>query len=207
LIALAAMLGYLVGSAPTAGLLGRLWGVDLRTEGSGNPGTHNALRTVGPALAAVVLMVEAVKGLGATLIGGELADDAGMVAAGLGAVAGNVYNVWYRMRGGKGLGISFGVMLGAWPIAVAPVVLLIASAAVITRSAGLAALTAIAGLIVLSAVWVAYELPTGGASPDILLVVFAWGLAALLSYKHWRDSPLNPRWRSRSRESVSPGRH
>src|SRR5690606_27985836 len=51
-IAAALVVGYLVGSAPTADWLARRRGIDLRSTGSGNPGTNNALRTGGPRLAA-----------------------------------------------------------------------------------------------------------------------------------------------------------
>ena len=86
--AVAAVVGYLVGSVPTATFLARFRGVDLRSEGSGNPGTVNALRVSGPWLAALILIVEAGKGWGAVWLGNALADETGAIAAGLGAVAG-----------------------------------------------------------------------------------------------------------------------
>jgi len=53
---LAAIAGYALGSLPTAGALARMRGIDLRAEGSGNPGANNALRTGGLILAAGVLL-------------------------------------------------------------------------------------------------------------------------------------------------------
>jgi glycerol-3-phosphate acyltransferase PlsY len=131
---LAALIGYVIGSMPTAGLLGRLWGVDLLGEGSGNPGTANALRTSGARLAATVLVVEAAKGYAAVLAGSSIAGETGAMAAGLGAVAGNVYNVWYHFGGGKGLGISLGVLAAAWPAALVPVLVVLVGAVLISRS-------------------------------------------------------------------------
>lgn len=198
----AALAGYLIGSVPTAGWLGRLVGIDLRAAGSGNPGTNNALRTRGPALAAAVLIVEAAKGYAAVWLGGMMVDEAGAVAAGIGAVAGNVYNVWYRFQGGKGLGISLGVLAAAWPTALLVTVAVIISAVLITRSAGLASLAAMAGLIVASVLWTIYDWPTGGVAPGPQLIVLSVAMSVIMVWKHWRDSPLNPAWRSPHRTPV-----
>lgn len=193
--------GYLIGSIPTAGLLARMRGVDLRSEGSGNPGTANALRTSGPWLAAIVLLVEAAKGFGAVWLGHWLGDETGAIAAGLGAVAGNVYNVWYRFQGGKGLGISLGVLAGLWPAVLLPMVIVIALAAAISKSSGIASLVAIAALVASSLLWGIYDRPTGGVQPTAQLSILAVGIGLLIFWKHWRDSPLSSRGpRSRSRQ-------
>ena len=65
----AALAGYAVGSVPTAVWLGRLWGVDLLGDGSGNPGANNARRLGGHTLAVLVLIIEITKGLVAVLVG------------------------------------------------------------------------------------------------------------------------------------------
>lgn len=206
MVAGAAILGYLIGSIPTAGWLARSRGVDLRRDGSGNPGTANALRTSGPWLAALVLSVEAAKGYGAVWLGYALADETGAVVAGLGAVAGNVYNVWYRFGGGKGLGISLGVLAGLWPWSLIPIVVVIALGAVLTHSAGIASLLAVVTLIAMSLVWPVFGWETGGLASPGQLPLVAFGLGAIISWKHWRDSPLSGRDRPSLRGSGSPGR-
>lgn len=188
--ALAAIVGYLIGSIPTASFLGRLWGVHLRTDGSGNPGTANALRISGPRLAALVLIVEVAKGYGAVWLGNGLADESGGITAGLGAVAGNVYNVWYGFRGGKGLGISLGVLAGAWPAVVVPILVVTLVGVLITRSSGIASLTAIAALMVMAFLWSAYRWPTGGLEPNSQLLYLALGIALIIVWKQWRDTPF-----------------
>jgi glycerol-3-phosphate acyltransferase PlsY len=205
MVAVAAVLGYLVGSVPTAGWLARTRGVDLRRDGSGNPGTANALRTSGPWLAALILVVEATKGYGAVWLGHVVADETGAIAAGLGAVAGNVYNVWYRFAGGKGLGITLGVLAGLWPWALVPIVVIIALGALLTRSAGIASLLAVAGLIAMSLVWAAMGWESGGLASAQQLPFVALGIGALISWKHWRDSPLSGRDLRSPREPASPG--
>jgi glycerol-3-phosphate acyltransferase PlsY len=201
---LAGALGYLIGSIPTAGFLGRLKGIDLRSEGSGNPGTKNALSTGGPVLAAAVLLIEAAKGYLAVWVGFEIAGDTGALFAALGAVAGNVFNVWYGFRGGKGLGISLGVLAAAWPTVLPVMVVVIVLAALITRSAGLAALSAMAGLIVCAFVWPEQNWDTFGyvETPRQLLAMSV-GMTLLMMWKHIRDSPLNSEWRSSRRTPAS----
>ncbi len=182
--------GYLIGSIPTADMLGRLRGIDLRSQGSGNPGTANALRTSGAWLAAAVLLVEAAKGYLAVLAGGALSDEVGAIAAGLGAVIGNVYNVWYRFRGGKGLGISLGVLAALWPTVLPVIVVVIAIGAVVSRSSAIAALLAIGALIVSAFLWVGNGWVTGGVEPTGQLMVIAVGLSLIIVWKHWRDAPF-----------------
>lgn len=205
MIVLAGALGYLIGSIPTAGFLGRLKGIDLRSEGSGNPGTKNALSTGGPVLAAGVLLIEATKGYIAVWVGFGLADETGALVAAFGAVAGNVFNVWYRLSGGKGLGISLGILAATWPTVLPIMVVVLVLAALITRSAGLAALVTMAALIVCALVWPVQNWSTYGyveTGPQLL--VLSLGMTLTMMWKHIRDSPLNPEWRSERRTPASP---
>lgn len=190
MILLALLLGYSIGSLPTAGILGRVWGVDLRNEGSANPGTRNALRLSGPGLAATVLIVESAKGYGAVQLGAMVLDPGEAIAAGVGAVAGNVYNIWYRFGGGKGLGISLGVLLAAWPAVVPVVLAVIVVTVLITRSSGMAAISAMMGLVVAALLWSNRDWPTGGVEPTRQLIWLALGLTTIMAQKHWRDFRL-----------------
>jgi glycerol-3-phosphate acyltransferase PlsY len=117
-------------------------------------------------------------------------DEIGAIAAGLGAVAGNVYNVWYRLRGGKGLGISLGVLAGLWPSVIVPVLVVILLAVLISRSSGIASLVAIAAIIVMAFLWSILEWPTGGAESGPRLMVLAVGIGLIIFWKHWRDAPF-----------------
>ncbi len=199
----AALAGYLIGSLPTAQGLASLWGVDLLHDGSGNPGANNARRLGGFGLAGLVLGVEAAKGAAAVLIGIALAGDVGAVTAGIGAVAGNVFNVWYRFKGGKGLGISAGIILSSWPPAFAVSLAVIVLAVVVTRSSGMAALATISGLVVMGFGWNLYDWANGwGISRTDLLLWLAVGIAALLWRKHFRDWSVKRLDRRSLRESV-----
>lgn len=204
---LAAAAGYLIGTVPTAGFIAGLWGIDLRNIGSGNPGTHNALRNGGPLLAAIVLAVEAAKGYGAVWLGGTIADEMGAVLAGIGAVAGNVYNVWYRFQGGKGLGISLGVLVAVWPTVLPVVIGVIVIAVIATRSSGTAALAALAALVISAALWQLNDWPTGGVTADPPLLLLAPAMTLIMFGKHWQDVRLRGAVLRARRRPASPGRH
>ncbi|MEA1903271.1 MAG: glycerol-3-phosphate acyltransferase [Actinomycetota bacterium] len=194
MIAFAAIVGYLIGSIPTAHGLGRLWGVDLRSDGSGNPGTNNALRLGGPFLAVLVLLIEMGKGAAAAVAGLMMAGDVGAVVAGLAAIVGNVANVWYGFKGGKGLAITGGILLIVWPAVFLPVILAIALIALITKSSGTAVVWTL-GLLNLAAVaWLALDWPVSwGIDAGGLLLLFSLGATAALWQKHWYDSSLRKR--------------
>lgn len=192
MIAVAAVAGYALGSLPTAGALGRLWGVNLRESGSSNPGANNALRLGGPVLAAIVLSFEIVKGLLAVIGGVGLAGEPGAVAAALGAVLGNVYNLWYGFDGGKGLGISGGVLAGLWPLVLAPVAALLWMVGRRTGSSGTAAITAIVVLNCAAFAWWVLEWSTGwGMRPGPLLVIATLGISLTIWPKHWAEAHFN----------------
>ena len=107
---------YLLGTFPTALLVGRREGRDPTTEGSGNPGASNALRTMGARAGATVLLGDLGKGVVATgggwLVGGKAVG----VACGLAAVAGHVFPVTRRFRGGKGVATAAGMAVVLLPL-------------------------------------------------------------------------------------------
>jgi glycerol-3-phosphate acyltransferase PlsY len=114
----AAALGYVVGTFPTADLVARRAAggdVDLRDEGSGNPGTANALDVLGPAAGAAVLVGDVGKGALACALGRALGGANGAHVAGTMAVAGHCYPVLTGRRGGKGVATSVGQCLATFP--------------------------------------------------------------------------------------------
>lgn len=115
-------LGYLLGSIPFGLLLTYVAGLgDIRQIGSGNIGATNVLRTGHKGLAALTLLLDALKGTAAVLLGYQvgaqygLATD-GSLLAGLGAFLGHIFPVWLRFKGGKGVATYIGVIAGLfWP--------------------------------------------------------------------------------------------
>ena len=195
----AAVAGLLIGSLPTADLLARAWGVDLRNAGTGNPGTRNALELGGRSLAVTVLLVEVAKGASALVLGRMLASDPGGAMAGLLATAGNVYNPWFRFRGGKGLGISAGVILAAWPGMLVALLAVMIGAIVTFRRSGPASLVTF-GVYLLGAVAGLFVTLTGGwgMTESWWLFLLALVSVALMTPKHLQDA-IKPLGRPQSR--------
>src|SRR6202161_3589926 len=140
---LAFVLGYLLGSIPFGLVLTKLAGTqDLRAIGSGNIGATNVLRTGRKGLAAATLLLDMLKGTAAVMIAGYYGGpDAAMLAA-LGAFLGHLFPVWLGFKGGKGVAVYIGVLIGLfWPAAVLFCLLWIAIAAT-TRYSSLSALGA-----------------------------------------------------------------
>ena len=119
-IAIALIVGYLLGSIPFGLLLTKLaGGGDIRSVGSGNIGATNVLRTGSKGLAAATLLLDGAKGFLAVWLAWRYLPDAAPLAA-LGAVLGHCFPVWLRFRGGKGVATTLGVCLGlAWPVGLA----------------------------------------------------------------------------------------
>jgi glycerol-3-phosphate acyltransferase PlsY len=116
---LALAVGYLLGSIPFGLLLTRFAGTeDLRSIGSGNIGATNVLRTGRKGLAAATLLCDVLKGTAAVLIAGSFGGAEAAMLAGLGAFLGHLFPVWLKFRGGKGVAVYIGVLIGLfWPAA------------------------------------------------------------------------------------------
>jgi glycerol-3-phosphate acyltransferase PlsY len=118
---LAGLLGYLLGSFPTAFLLVR-WKsrLDVRSAGSGNVGTLNSFNVTGSyVVGAAVLALDAAKGIAAVGVAGLLPDHgfAHQACAGLCSILGHDFPVWLRFRGGRGLATAAGVFsMFCWPL-------------------------------------------------------------------------------------------
>jgi glycerol-3-phosphate acyltransferase PlsY len=106
---------YLLGTFPTAILVGRREGHDLTQEGSGNPGASNTFRTMGRRAGAVVLAGDVAKGALAAAAGLATGQRGVGVACGLAAVLGHVFPVTRGFRGGKGVATGAGMALVLLP--------------------------------------------------------------------------------------------
>jgi len=114
------VIGYLLGSIPFGLVLTKLAGTaDLRSVGSGNIGATNVLRTGRKGLAAATLLLDMLKGTAAVIISGYFGGPNAAMLAALGAFLGHLFPVWLKFRGGKGVAVYIGVLLGLfWPAAV-----------------------------------------------------------------------------------------
>jgi glycerol-3-phosphate acyltransferase PlsY len=137
------LLGYLFGSVPFGLLLTKLAGTqDLRAIGSGNIGATNVLRTGRKGLAAATLLLDMLKGTAAVVLAGYYGGPNAAMLAALGAFLGHLFPVWLKFRGGKGVAVYIGVLIGLfWPAALVFCLLWLATA-VTSRYSSLSALVA-----------------------------------------------------------------
>jgi glycerol-3-phosphate acyltransferase PlsY len=111
------VIGYLLGTIPTGYLIAKARGVDIQKVGSGNIGATNVLRSIGTFAGIMVAVVDPLKGALAIVLP-RLIDVPpwGVALTGLATVLGNNFNVFLRLRGGKGIATSFGVFLALDPV-------------------------------------------------------------------------------------------
>jgi glycerol-3-phosphate acyltransferase PlsY len=105
--------GYLVGSIPTAYLIVRQAGLDVRTQGSRNVGALNAYNvTQSKKTGIVVGILDGVKGLAVALAAGQILGGSFWIQslALSGAIIGHNYPIWLRFHGGRGLSTAAGGM-------------------------------------------------------------------------------------------------
>jgi glycerol-3-phosphate acyltransferase PlsY len=142
-LVVAFLLGYLLGSIPFGLLLTKLAGTeDLRSIGSGSIGATNVLRTGRKGLAAATLICDALKGTLAVVIAGYYGGPNAAMLAALGAFLGHLFPVWLKFRGGKGVAVYIGVLIGLFPPAALIFCAMWLATAFTTRYSSLSALIA-----------------------------------------------------------------
>jgi len=110
---LAVVAGYLLGSISFSYLFGKwLRGIDIRKHGSGNAGATNTLRVLGKGPAVLVLVLDALKGVLAVALSYWASPENAWIhaLAGLAAIIGHNWPVYFGFRGGKGIATTVGVM-------------------------------------------------------------------------------------------------
>jgi acyl phosphate:glycerol-3-phosphate acyltransferase len=140
---LAFVIGYLLGSIPFGLVLTRLAGTqDLRTIGSGNIGATNVLRTGRKGLAAATLLLDMLKGTAAVVISYYFGGPNAAMLAGLGAFLGHLFPIWLKFKGGKGVAVYIGILLGLFPWGALVFCLIWLATAFASRYSSLSALVA-----------------------------------------------------------------
>jgi glycerol-3-phosphate acyltransferase PlsY len=118
-LGVALLLSYFCGAIPFGLIVGKLRGVDIRTVGSGNIGTTNVWRILGPAAGSLVFALDVLKGLAAPLLAKALLPPHSyweVAACAALAVLGHTFSLFLKFRGGKGIATGFGAMLGIVPL-------------------------------------------------------------------------------------------
>lgn len=174
--AILVLAGYLIGAIPFALLLARRkGGTDVRRAGSGNVGAANVLRVAGAPLAVGVMALDLGKGCAAVLLARSAgAPEATLAAVAGAAVAGHVFPLWLRFRGGKGVATAGGAFAVLAPGAAALAAAAFIGVVWLTRYVSLGSMVA--------AVVLAAAVPFTGASAPV--VACAATVAALVLYRH-----------------------
>lgn len=120
-IIIVAIIPYLIGSIMFSVIFTKkIAGFDVRTRGSGNAGSTNVLRTAGKKVAIITLICDILKGVVAVLIGyivGKLTKASVetsqmlILTAGVMVVLGHTFPIFFKLKGGKGVATSLGVLL------------------------------------------------------------------------------------------------
>jgi len=177
---------YLLGSINSAVMLSKgLFGDDVRNHGSGNAGTTNMMRTYGAKAAAFCFAGDILKGTVSVLLTRLLFGIAGMeehiggavFVAGIVAVLGHMYPVYFRFKGGKGVATALGAVVAINPI-VFGIIFIIGIAL-----AGFSGFVSLGSLVGASLFIPVYYFYNGGSIPMAELIP-ALILVALIIYNH-----------------------
>lgn len=172
------LIAYLLGSINTSIIISKIMiGDDIRNHGSANAGATNTLRTVGKKGALFVVIGDVLKTVAAILIARLILKDnlAATYIAGIGAVLGHNFPLYFKFKGGKGIIVSTVAMLFSDPILGLVVVILAILIMAVSRYVSLGSILGAVLFVVLSILF---------HRQDLDFIVFAFILAVLAIYMH-----------------------
>lgn len=163
---------YVLGTFPTAILVGRRKGVDPTKEGSGNPGATNMYRTAGKAAGAIVLVGDMLKGVIAPAAGWIIDDRRLAYACWAAAVIGHIFPVFRKFRGGKGVATAGGGVIVLLPITAAICIVIFITTVKITKRGSLGSLIISAAVPCLAAAFgrPGWEVAVAGAVCGVVIL-------------------------------------
>jgi glycerol-3-phosphate acyltransferase PlsY len=188
----AIVIAYLLGSIPFGLIIGKIVsGIDVRKYGSGKTGATNVMRTAGTKFGILTIVLDVGKAAGAVLlaivivgnsvlvIGGiSLNWQVAQVMAGLAAVAGHIWPIFAKFKGGRGVTTYFGTLLAIFPPAGIFGAEILAVSALRSRHMSMGSiLGALAAWCLMVPLTIAYDFPP---------IYLAYGLiaVAILVYQH-----------------------
>lgn len=149
------IIGYVFGLFQTAFIYGKMHGIDIREHGSGNAGTTNTLRVLGTKAGLIVLAGDIIKTILAIVICGALFGKAHpeelyllKLYAAAGAILGHNFPFYLKLRGGKGIAATAGLVLSFHPTFIPVGVILFFGAFLITHYVSLGSLLVYLGIII-----------------------------------------------------------
>lgn len=184
------MAAFLVGGIPFGYLVGSaILKDDIRKHGSGNTGATNVTRLLGWKWGALVLFLDALKGLLPTLSvklilqrhGSDELVNLAVILTGICCIIGHIYPVWLKLKGGKGVATSLGVILVIAPLAsgVALVTFLVVFA--LSRIVGLASIISVIAFAIAQLTLMGEKIMVFEQLP---MTLFSTLIPALIVWKH-----------------------
>lgn len=174
-------LGYLLGGIQTAILYGKLKGIDIRNHGSGNAGATNTLRVLGKKAALIVFLGDVLKAVVAVIAAKLLFPEMALISglyAGIGAIIGHSYPIFFKFKGGKGIAVTVGAIYMI-DLRVAIIVSLIfIVSAFITR------IVSLSSLLLTSFIPILFFVFYRGNEYKVEAVILGIVIAALTAYRH-----------------------
>lgn len=195
--ALVIVIAYLLGSIPFGYLIVRAkQGADITQTGSGGTGATNVSRSAGKVAGVLTLLLDALKGAAAVLIGMwvlsapavgahrvaplQISVEWWVAAAALAVMIGHIFPVWLKFRGGKGVATGVGVFLVLMPAVVGIAALIFVGIVLLTRYVSLGSMVAALSIPVLALLKHRFVSPHVNFAPlmtvavaSALLIVFA----------------------------------
>jgi glycerol-3-phosphate acyltransferase PlsY len=184
------VLAYLIGSIPTALIISRtFFGIDIRDYGSGNMGATNTFRVLGPRYGTIVMIVDILKGVVATLLcflipfytesEHEIMRINFMLGLGVSAVLGHIFPIFAGFKGGKGVATLFGMLLALQPVIAGTCVAVFIVVLYLTRYVSLSSILA-AVMLPISVLWIWNE-------SELFYRIFALLVAILVVITHQKN--------------------
>lgn len=191
------IIGYIFGNFPTGYVYAKAHGVDITKTGSGNVGTTNALRTLGPKAGLITMLGDFAKTLLPLFITGWLfRENTDMrylltVYTGLGAILGHNYPVTLGFHGGKGVACTGAMIIYSDPILLLVCAVLFFGGTLLTKYVSVGSLLVALGYFVTTVVlvlsghhmgWNASEPMAAQYGPELFALAFL--VSALIVFQH-----------------------
>ena len=190
IIAVGAILAYLIGSLPSAVWLGQAYqGIDVRDFGSGNAGATNTFRVLGTKAGIFVMALDIFKGLTAVTLAtvwmqlGFIAESQIVLYKlifGISAVLGHIFPIYIGFRGGKGVATLLGMVLGINPLVAATCIAMFLIVLLLTKYVSL-------GSIIGTLTFPVMLMITDIEPNDLLLIVFGFTFFLVVLFTHKRN--------------------
>ena len=149
------LMGYVFGLFQTAFFYGKTKGIDIRQHGSGNSGTTNALRVLGPKAGIIVFLGDCLKCMIAVLLTRIIFGESHVdmiyllcLYTAAGAILGHNYPFYMQFKGGKGIASSAGLMIAFHPFFIPMLLTLFFGTFFVTHYVSLGSLLIYAGFVI-----------------------------------------------------------